>query len=160
MGFRDWALKNLITADAVYGLILYSALIAAVSDDDSEALEVLLFSGFTLIIFWAAHVFAGTVAGHGGEVQLRTAMWKSFGHSSGMLYASILPSIPLVLAVFHVLTTDDSVAIALLIAMLLLGVLGYKAFASRKSPVVVRILGGIGTALFGFFIILLNIIVH
>jgi len=160
MGFREWARNNLVTADAVYGLILYSALIAAVSDDDSDALEVLFFSGFTLIIFWAAHVFAGTVAGHGGDVQLRSALRKSFGHSSGMLYASILPSVPLFLAAFHVMETDDAVAVALLISTVVLGVIGYKAFASRKSPVPIRILGGIGTALFGFFIILLNIIVH
>lgn len=160
MGIREWARNNLVTPDAVYGLILFSALIAATSDDDSDALDVLFFSGFTLIIFWAAHVFAGTVAGHGGEARLRTALVKSLGHSSGMLYASILPSIPLFLAAFHLLHTDDAVGYALLIATIVLGVLGYKAFASRKSSVVIRILGGIGTALFGFFIILLNIIVH
>lgn len=160
MGIREWASKNLVTADAVYGLILFSALIAATSDEDSDAGEVLFFSAFTLIIFWGAHVFAGTVAGHGGESRLSSALWRSLGHSSGMLYASVLPSIPLILAAFHLLETDDAVGIALLIATIILGFLGYKAFASRKSPVFVRVLGGIGTALFGFFIILLNIIVH
>lgn len=160
MAVKEWIRSNLVTPDAVYGLILYSALIAAVSDEDDDAFDVLLFAGLTLIIFWGAHVFAGTVAGHGEEARLRTALRKSFAHSSGMLYASILPSIPLILALFSVMSTDDAVSLSLLIAMIVLGILGYWAFARRKSPVIVRVFGGIGTGLFGLLIILLNIMVH
>jgi hypothetical protein len=159
MASKDWARTNLITPDAVYGLILYSALIVAVSLDDEDAVSVLIFSGITLIIFWGAHVFAGTVAGHGDE-RFRTALRKSISHSSGMLYASILPSVPLILAAFGVVKTEDAIDWALLIAMVVLGVLGYNAFAKRRSPIIVRILGGLGTALFGFFIIVLNILAH
>lgn len=160
MGVGGRLRARLVTPDAVYGLILFSALIGAVDDDDSEALEVLLVSVASLVIFWGAHVFAGTVASHGADTEFRTAFGRAVSHSSGMLWAAILPSLVLLLGVFHVLTADESVDLALVVSAVLLGVLGYSAFAQRRSPVVIRILGGIGTALFGLLMIVLNIVVH
>lgn len=151
---------RLVTPDAVYGLILFSALIGAVDDEQSEALEVLFVAGASLVIFWGAHVFAGTVAAHGAERRFGEAFRHAVGHSMGMLYAAVLPALVLLLGVFHVLTADDAVTTALLVATGILGVLGYNAFAQRRSPVVIRILGGIGTALFGLLMIVLNILVH
>ena len=43
---------HFVTPDAVYGLILYSALIGGVSDDDSNSTEVLAISAVSLLIFW------------------------------------------------------------------------------------------------------------
>ena len=160
MGFRQWVRDHFVTADAVYGLILYSALIAGVSDDHSSAIEVLVFAAASLVIFWGAHVFAGTVAGHGAELSLGAALRKALGHSSGMLYAAILPSLALLLGVFRLTSADDAVNLALLVATAVLGVLGFYAFSQRKRAMIIRILGGLGTALFGALMILLNIIVH
>ena len=164
MGFRLWVRDHFVTPDAVYGLILYAAIVGAVSDEDSDSLEVLIFSVVSLVIFWGAHVFAGTIATHGvrsgTETTLGRAIGRSMGHSVGMLYAAILPSFVLLLGVFDVLATDDAVGLALLVAMVILGVLGYQAFAQRGSAVIVRILGAVGTALFGLFMIVLNIAVH
>jgi len=160
MGFRQWVRDHFVTADAVYGLILYSALVAGVSDDHSDALEVLIFAAASLVIFWGAHVFAGTVAGHGAELSLGAALRRALGHSSGMLYAAILPSLALLLGVFHLVSADDAVNLGLLVATIVLGVLGYYAFSQRRSPVIIRILGGLGTAVFGLLMIVLNIIVH
>lgn len=160
MGFRQWVREHFVTADAVYGLILYSALIAGVSDENETALEVLLISVASLLIFWAAHVFAGTVAGHNADNSLGMSLRHAFAHSSGMLYAAILPSLALILGIAHLISTDNSVDLALLIATVVLGVLGYYAFSQRRRHVVIRILGGIGTAFFGLLMIVLNLIVH
>lgn len=160
MTFRTWIRAHLLTADAIYGLILYSALVAGVSDDDSNALEVLLISGSSLIIFWAAHVFAKTLAAHGSEKSLSSAMHHAFAESSGMLYASALPSVPLIVAAFGLMDTDDAVSLSLLFAMIVLGALGYNALGERGKHPVLRILGALGTASFGFFIIILNIAAH
>ena len=164
MGFRTWMQQHFVTPDAVYGLILYSALIAGISDDDSNSLEVLLIAAFSLLVFWGAHVFASTIAGHGvkdgKEITLGQATRRAFGRSSGMLYAAILPSIPLIFGAFSLISTDDAVSLSLLLAMIVLGVLGYQAFASRGSNVAVRIWGAISTAFFGFLMIILNIAVH
>lgn len=159
MGFRQWVREHFVTPDAVYGLILYSALVAGVSDNHASPLEVLVFAVASLVIFWGAHVFAGTVARHGDEGFGR-ALLRAIGHSSGMLYAAILPSLALVLGIAHLVTVDDAVNLALLVATIVLGVLGYYAFAQRKRPVLIRILGGLGTALFGLLMILLNALVH
>ena len=160
MGFGGWVRDRLVSADAVYGLILYSALIAAISDKDANALNVLIGAGLTLVVFWGAHVFAGAITGHGAERPLGQATREAIGHSSGMLLASIVPSVPLIVGVFGVIRTDDAVSSSLLIAMVILGVIGYRAFAERKRPIIVRILGGLGAAMFGFLVILLNILVH
>jgi hypothetical protein len=160
MGVLQRVRERLVTPDAVYGLILFSALVGAVDDEDSDALEVLLFSVASLVIFWGAHVFAGTIASHGAATRLGAAFRRAVLHSSGMLYAAILPSLVLLLGVVHLVSADDAVGLALLVATIILGVLGYSAFALRRSPIVIRILGGIGTALFGLLMIVLNIVVH
>lgn len=160
MGVLQRTRDRLVTPDAVYGLILFSALIGAVDDDNSEALEVLFVSVVSLVVFWGAHVFAGTIAAHGADTPLGAALRRAIGHSMGMLYAAILPTLVLLLGVFHVMSADDAVGLALVVAMVLLGVLGYSAFAQRRSPVAIRILGALGTALFGAVMIVLNIAVH
>jgi len=164
MRFWRWIGDRLFTPDAIYGLILFSALISATSDANETAIEVLLIAGFTLVTFWAAHVFASTMATHGvgdeaGDA-LGASIRRAIGHSSGMLYASVLPSLALLLGVFGVLSTDDAVSLALLFAMILLGVLGYESFARRGRSRPVRVVGAIGTAFFGFLMILLNTVVH
>ena len=164
MRFRQWVRDTFVSADAVYGLILYAAIIGATSDENSTALEVLLMSALSLIIFWGAHVFAGTLANHGVrdgmEVALGSAVRKSMAHSSGMLWAAILPSLALLLGAANLLSPDDSVNLSMLLATIVLGVIGYQAFAERKVNVALRILGGLGTAAFGLLMILLNILVH
>lgn len=160
MGFREWVSDKLVTVDAIYGLILYAALIAAVSDEESHPVEVLLVSVISLVIFWGAHVYAGTIVNHVGKTPLHSAIWKAMRHSSGMLWAAILPSVPLVLGAFHLIADDDAVDYALLIVTVQLGVLGYIALKNRGTGMAARIFGAIGCALFGSLIIALNAAVH
>jgi hypothetical protein len=167
MGVRAWLKEHFGSPDAIYGLILFAALIGGASESDdapADSFEVLLVAVLSLIVFWGAHVFAGTIATHGvrdgREITLGAATWESMKHSSGMLYASVPPSLILLLGVAKFVSTDDAVSLALLAAMVILGVLGYRAFAQRGAHPAVRILGGIGTALFGLLIIVLNEIVH
>ncbi len=160
MGFRAWLSARFVTVDAIYGLILFAALIAAVSDEASPSLEVLIVSVFSLVIFWGAHVYAGTIVNHVANTPLHRAIWRAMRHSGGMLWAAVLPSIPLVLGAFGVLADDDAVDLALTIATLVLGVLGFVALTKRGASIVVRIFGAIGSALFGALIIALNAAVH
>jgi hypothetical protein len=160
VGTKTGMRERFVTADAVYGLILYAALIGAVSDEESTAVEVLFVSASSLLIFWGAHVFAGTITTHGEKAALGEAIRHSVRHSSGMLWAAILPSVGLLLGVLHLVSPDDAVSWALLTATVILGLLGYQAFAGRRSPIIVRILGGIGAAVSGTVVIALNIAVH
>jgi len=164
MGVKSWIRQRFVNPEAVYGLILYSALIGGVSTEDTSSLEVLVVSVFSLVIFWGAHVFSRTIASHGvtdgTETSLRTATRLGFVESSGMLYAAILPTLPILLGVAKVMSTDDAVSLSLLVAMIVLGVLGYQSFAQRQARVITRILGALGTAFFGLLMIILNILVH
>lgn len=159
-----WVRRHLVTSDAVYGVILYAALIAVVSTSHTHPLEVFLVSFASLVVFWGAHVYAGTIANHGvqdgKEIAIRRAFREAVGHASGMLYAAILPSVPLFLGVAHLLSDDDAVDISLIVVVVLLGIMGYQSFSERKSKMVVRIFGAIGTGLFGLLMIILNTIVH
>ena len=163
MRFLYWLRDHLVTADAVYGLILYSALLAVLVDDHS-ALETYFISGGTVIVFWAAHVYAGTIATHRGPDGLPQSMGSAFRHTiahvSGMLYAAVLPALVVLPSLFGVITDEEAVDNALDLVVVLLGVIGYFSFAQRKAKMWVRILGALGTALFGVFIIVLNIVVH
>lgn len=164
MSILRWLRGRLVTADAVYGLILYSALIAVVSTDHGDSLEVFVVSALSLLVFWAAHVYAGTIAGHGmrdgSEVRVRDALRTTIGHVSGMLYAAILPSIVLLLGATPALSYDASVNASLYVVLVMLAVIGYSSFAERRSRVIIRILGALGTAAFGLVMIVLNAVVH
>jgi hypothetical protein len=159
-----WIGSQLVTADAIYGLILFSALVAVISTDHSDSWEVFWVSGLSLVVFFVAHVYAGTIANHGvvdgHEVTLGHAFQSALGNSSGMLFASVLPAIPLLLGIAHLLSYGTSVDDSLYVVLVILAVLGYLSFAQRKSKMVVRIFGALGTALFGLAIIILNSAVH
>lgn len=159
-----WVRRRLVTADAVYGLILYAALIAVTSTSHTHSFEVFLVSLGSLVVFWGAHVYAGTIANHGvrdgEEVTMSQAFHEAIGHASGMLYAAVLPSIPLVIGAFGGLSDENSVDGSLYIVLVQLAAIGYQSFAQRNSRVVARIFGAIGTALFGLLMIILNTIVH
>lgn len=158
-GWRRWLREHFATPEAVYGLILYSVLIAGISDEHTDTLEVLLTSAFSLIIFFIAHAFAHALSAHGDQGFRRSAV-HGIRSSSGMLYAAIPPTVPLIVGLTGALSTDDAVNLALLVAMLVLGVLGYSAYARQGAIVAMRVLGALGTMAFGFVVFILNYLVH
>ena len=53
-------------------------------------------------------------------------------------------------------TLADAVDNCLLTAFIVLAILGYHAFQSRRAPVLGRILGALATAMLGIFIVILE----
>lgn len=159
-------LRRLTTASAIYGTIVYAGLIGASSvheDDDVE--NVLITSLLTLLVFWLAHVYSAALAHHGddsheGVVTLGTSLRHGFRESSGMLFAAILPTIPLVLGSTGALDHESSVMGALRISTLVLFILGFAAFVVRGYRWWAWFLGGAATALFGVVIVLLEAGTH
>ena len=64
------------------------------------------------------------------------------------------------LGALNLIPYDDAVDAALWTTMGLLGVLGFLAFTARRSNVIIRILGGLGTAFLGLVIIIINAVLH
>lgn len=174
---------QVVTADAVYGAILFSALIAAGSDaeadhagdgipgdelrvriafDDGDLVDTLLVAITTLLVFWIAHVYARTLAGHGrrdGEdVRLGESLRRAVAHSNGMLWSAIPATLVLLLGIAGAL--PDASDWALLVNLVVLGVLGYQALSERGRAIPLRVLGAVATALLGLVIILVKIAVH
>ena len=175
---------RVVTADAVYGTILFAALIAVSSDADHsgdgipgdqpafhveitvgervDLAQTLLVSVVTLVVFWIAHVYARTIAGHGvreGEsVRLGVAFRRAITHSNGMLWSAIPATLVLLLGIVGVI--PDASDWALVVNIVVLGVLGYQSLSERGRGIPMRILGGVITAVLGLVIIIIDIAVH
>jgi len=157
---------RIVTADAVYGTILFAALIAVKADDEhgsdgvpgdataasgahvqvdvtaahADLVQVILVSVGTLLVFWAAHVYARTIAGHGlrnGEdVRLGQSFRQGVRRSMGMLYSAIPATIVLILGATGLF--GDAADWALWVNVLVLGVLGYQALSERRRAIPIR----------------------
>jgi hypothetical protein len=153
----------LVTPELIYGTIISSAVIAVAEDDDSD-FDVFVVTILTMLVFWVAHVFAIAVANHGKRdgriIGIGQAFRDGVQHSRGLLYASIVPLLFLILGFTGVLDEDTAYVVALLVGTLVLAVLGWMAFAERGSPWPVRVLGCLGTALLGLVIVLFKVFLH
>jgi hypothetical protein len=176
-------LHRFVTPEAVYGLVLYAAVVAAASDEAEgpdaepatlvwndasivipEASAVLVWVILSMIVFWGAHVFAHSVAGHGVRdgkpVRVKEAVGLAFHHSAGMLYAPILPTLALLAGAFGIIPDATAIDAALWVSVIVLGVLGFLAFVAKRSSWIISVLGGLATAVLGLLIILINAIMH
>lgn len=157
---------HLSTEEGVYGLILIAGLIAVAGSAGQNAWQTLAFIVITVTVFWAAHVYAGTVAEHSGGnangdgISLRAAMSKAMRRSRGLLTAIIPPAIPLLLSAFGVFDTIAADWIALWIIVAVLAILGYVAYLRKRAPLHLRLVGAASTAAFGIVIILAKALLH
>ena len=150
----------LATPEAVYGTVVFAAIVAASSDEeDLDILQVLIYSVISIVVFWGAHVYATVIARHGKD-GLGKTIGGAVRHSWPMLTAVVLPSIPLILGVTGVIAADDAVDDSLSVAMGVLGVLGFLSFWERRRPLILCLLGGLGAASFGLLVIVINAAVH
>lgn len=156
------------TEAAVYGTIMTSGLVAVSSAHGETSAVVLITVAVTVLVFWGAHVYAGTVArfgeradGHGIEVVgLRTAFGQSVRHSLGMLTSATVPALILLAGTTQLIPDEQANDFALWSGVVILAFLGYVVFLRRGSGPLVRIAGTLGTASFGAVFVVLKAIVH
>ncbi len=147
------------SATAIYGLIVFTSFVTIAADSVPEAGEILAEAIPALIIFYAAHVFAHTLTGH-GEHGFRRSLRLAMRHSSGMLYSAAPSVVILVVGALTRMSGEAAYSLSLWAAVIVLGVLGYGAYRRRGASIVARILGGAGTAMLGFVLILLEYSLH
>ena len=153
-----------ITEESVYGTVLVSGMIVVAGSYGATSWEVFLSVFGTVVVFWAAHVYAGTIAGHGAfegdDSSLGTAFRRALRRSVGFLTSALPPSVVLLLGATQ--TVDDKVAIwvALWLGVVILAVLGFVVFSLRGDSWPIRILGALGTAVFGVAMIILKALIH
>lgn len=140
---------------AIYGLIVFTAFVT-IAEDHAESIEDMLATSVaSLIVFFIAHVFAHTLTEH-SQHGFRAALRNAIRHGAGMLYASVPSVIVLVVSDLAGATLEDAVDNCLLTAFIVLAILGYHAFQSRRAPFLGRILGAVATAMLGIFIVILE----
>lgn len=153
-----------VTEESVYGVVLVSGMIVVSGGYGSTSLQTFFSVIGMVMVFWAVHIYAGTVAGHGvvegDQTTLAVAFHRSVRRSLGFLLSALPPSFILLLGALRVV--DDSWAkwTALWLGVVILAVLGFSAFTVRRSPWPVRIAGALGTASFGLAMIALKAIIH
>ena len=157
--WHDWFDVRFRTPAAVYGLIVYSALLMITADHDTDVTDVVVSSVATLIVFFIAHVFAYTLADH-GKHPLGRATRYALTHSSGMLWAALPPTLAMIIAGASGLQAEEASGYALWATMAVLAFLGYVAYSRTGAGIARRILGATGTALRGAFVAILEYAFH
>jgi hypothetical protein len=150
----------LATEEGVYGLILVAGLVAAASGPEVSALHTLVFVVVTVVVFWAAHVYAGAVSAHGPDTGVRRSVATAAHRSRGLLIAPVLPAIPLLLGAVGVIGDRLAGWASMWVIVATLAVLGYVAYRRRGARMPMRLLGALATASFGIVIILAKALVH
>jgi hypothetical protein len=155
--------RILMSEEAVYGLILVSGMIVVSGTFVGTSVNALITVVVTVIVFYLAHVYAGTLgrlAATEGDAGLRASLFAAVRHSRGMLVAAVPPLAILLLGTTDVI--DDATAIwtALVVNTVILGALGWIAVAAWSTHWVPRIVGAVVTAGFGGVLILLKAIIH
>lgn len=161
-GVRSQVGRILMSEEAVYGLILVSGMIVVSNGVAGTSLNALLTVVVTVIVFFAAHVYAGTIARLASEenIDLGASITAAARHSVGMLLVSVIPAALLLLGVIHLLDDEAAIWFALLADTVVLGVLGWIAVSRWTPRFWPRVASALITAAFGLAITALKVLIH
>lgn len=151
--------RILMSEEAIYGLILVSGMVVVSGLSVGTSINALVTVLVTVIVFYLAHVYAGTLgrlAATDGRATLHASLAASARQSGGMLLASIPPLLVLLLGAVGILEENVALWAALVINTVLLGELGWFAVARWSTNWLPRIAGAVITAAFGGVLILLK----
>lgn len=162
-------IRGLLSESAIYGVVTVSGLLVIVANQsESGTTEALVKVVATVLVFWLAHVYAGTVAHLGdphddaepSSVRLGRALRHSLAHSGGMLLVTLVPAIMLTLGALGLVSHDAAIWGTLWLDVALLAVLGYFGVAGWTSRLWPRLVGALLTAALGVVLILLKAWIH
>lgn len=158
-------LRVLASESAVYGVVLVSGLVVIAADTDYASSKVLIKIASTVLVFWAAHVYAGFVAyphqrNAESDPTWTQALRTSLAHSWGMLVAALIPAVVLLLGVVGILDDVDAIWASLWVDVGLLTIIGYLGASTWSTKLWVRLLGGLSTAALGIVLIVMKALTH
>jgi len=152
------------TEEAVYGVLLVAGMIVVAGSYGGSSWTVFVTVIVTVVVFWLAHLYAGTVAHHGLDhervVGLREAFRHALRRSSGLLASALIPSFILLLGATEAVKDQTALWLALWSGVVVLAVLGWIAFTRRGAAWPIRLAGSLTTAAFGLAMILAKALIH
>jgi hypothetical protein len=163
LGTTPKVTRILMSEEAIYGLILVSGMIVVSYNLTGTSLSALITVVVTVIVFFCAHVYAGTLsrlAATDGRAGLPESLRGAVQHSLGMLLISLAPVAVLLLGVTRAVPDDLAVWCALIIDALALGILGWIAVAKWTRHWWLRLASALLTAAFGGILIVLKAFIH
>lgn len=163
LGTTPKVTRILMSEEAIYGLILVSGMIVVSYDLTGTSLSALITVVVTVLVFFAAHVYAGTLsrlAATDGRAGMPESIGGAVHHSLGMLLVSLAPVAILLLGVTRVVDDDFAIWCALSIDALALGVLGWLAVAKWTRHFWPRLASALVTAAFGGILIMMKAFIH
>lgn len=159
----------IFSESAVYGVVLVSGLLVIMANK-SDALPgyILLKVLGTAVVFWLAHVYAGTVShlgddaepGESGGARLGRAIRHSMGHLWGMLASAVVPGVALGASALGLITQEQAIWGTLWVNVGLLAVLGFWGLSRWSDRLWVRLAGAFTTAGLGLTLVLLKALIH
>jgi len=152
----------LVSEEAVYGLILVAGMIIVGSENSDEAWDTMLTVLVTVLVFFAAHVYAGTLSrlADGRSSTIPRSLWGAARHSVGLLVVAVPPLAVLMLGATGVVEPETAVWFALAITALLLIIDGWLMVAAHSASFWTRVLGAAISGAFGIVLILLKVLIH
>lgn len=163
LGTSPKVTRILMSEEAVYGLILVSGMIVVSYNLTGTSLSALVTVVVTVLVFFAAHVYAGTLArlaATDGKAGLPDSIRAAVRHSLGMLLISLAPVAVLLLGVTRVVPDDLAIWLALVIDTLALATLGWLAVAKWTRNFWLRLASALTTAAFGLIIVALKAFIN
>jgi hypothetical protein len=148
---------------AIYGQILVTSMVGALSEDsDIDAEYILVSVGATMLVFWLAHVYAEAMARgletaqHVGWAEIRrlaAAEWP-------LVQATLPTAIVLALGAIGVFSTETAVDLAIAVGVVALFAWGLAIGRASRSSWAAALLGAAISAGFGLVVVGLKALVH
>jgi hypothetical protein len=163
LGTTPKVTRILMSEEAIYGLILVSGMIVVSYDLTGTSLSALVTVVVTVIVFFIAHVYSGTLARLAetdGRATLPASLRAALYHSLGMLVVSLAPVAVLLRGVTRAIDDDLAIWTALIVDTVALGILGWLAVAKWTHHFWLRLASAMLTAAFGGVLILLKAFIH
>jgi len=148
---------------AIYGQILVTSLVGALSEDSEiEAGYILVSVVVTMLIFWLAHVYAEAMS-RGLEAGRHLGWAEVRGLAAGewpLVQAAFPTAIVLALGAIGVFSTETAVGLAIAVGVVALFTWGLAIGRASGSSWAVALLGAAISAGFGLVVVGLKAVVH
>jgi hypothetical protein len=150
-------------ARAIYGQILVTSLVAALSEGSDIAAGYILASVTgTMVVFWLAHVYAESMS-LGLEAQ-RHMNWVEIRHLAAaewpLVQAAVPTAIVLALGAVGLYSTETAVDLAIAVGVMALFGWGLAIGRGSGSSWIVTLTGAVLSASFGLAVVALKALVH
>ena len=148
---------------AIYGQILVTSLVGALSEDtEIDAGYILVSVAATMLIFWLAHVYAEAMSR--GLAAGRHLGWAEVRHLAAgewpLVQAAFPTAIVLALGAIGVFSTETAVDLAIAVGVVALFTWGLAIGRASGSSWAVALFGAAISASFGLVVVGLKAVVH